>query len=58
MIEFFGPLLTFVDENGDPQHDFLNGPALQLYIFDKTPKISTYLYALAAGAYKICMEPE
>jgi aminopeptidase N len=29
---------------------------LHLYVFEATPKISTYLFALAAGAYKICKE--
>ena len=27
---------------------------LQVYVFKETPKISTYLFALAAGNYLVC----
>jgi hypothetical protein len=29
-------------------------PPMVVYDFDRTLKISTYLYALIAGCYKIC----
>ena len=57
MIDFFGKLNTKIDEKGDEQINFENSPGLKLYVFEKTPKISTYLFALAAGTYKVCEEP-
>lgn len=57
MIDFFGKFNTRIDEKGDEQIDFENSPGLKLYVFEKTPKISTYLFALAAGTYKVSEEP-
>jgi len=58
MIEFFGHKMNFVNENGDPEHSINDVPPLHLYVFEPTPKISTYLFALAAGDYAICQEKE
>jgi hypothetical protein len=53
---FFGSSLGFEDEHVIQYYDFQLVSPLHLYVFEETPKISTYLFALAAGAYKVCKD--